>query len=57
MSLIVEQAIYEIKLLADKIPDGKAVKTGYGGLRKQEVHCKGTISRSENCSTFGRRKN
>lgn len=41
MSLIVEQAIYEIKLLADNIPDGKAVKTGYGGLRKQEVHCKG----------------
>ncbi len=28
MSVIVEQAIYEIKLLADNIPDGKHIVTG-----------------------------
>lgn len=27
MSLIVEQAIYEIKLLADNVPDGKHIVT------------------------------
>lgn len=28
MSLIVEQAIYEIRLLADNVPDGKHIVTG-----------------------------
>lgn len=29
MSVIVEQAIYEMKLLANNVPDGKHIVTGY----------------------------